>query len=393
MPPVHPIPPPPPRRGTPRNAGPAPARGPSLSPVFGIHPAEALLLAVPLVLAGARRGRARRAAAALGRRAAAAIGARAPPPAGGADLAALRADLGQALRHVAVVRYDAFGDMGGRLSFSAAVVDDHGDGLVIRLDPRPRRVRTYAKGVVGGTSDATLTPRSSRRSPPRAPARRPRDPLRLPRPRGHLHLDGLDAWQPTAAGERAASARSTRPSPPCAPATSTARWCRSRTPSRAGCPPPSTPSPAVTRSSSSVRCSCRSPSSSRRPARTPLGRARRRHPLPRLGPGARVDGRAPAGCRLRPDAVDGRRRRGLEQGAGTTPPCARRRRPLHGLDVLAEDIGDIQAAVTRFVLVARPGACPSRRAPTRRPSCSSSATTTPGALLALLEQFAAAAST
>ena len=79
-------------------------------------------------------------------------------PAGDADLAALRTDLGQALRHVAVVRYDAFGDMGGRLSFSAAVIDDRGDGLVISSIHARGESRTYAKGVVGGTSDATLTP-------------------------------------------------------------------------------------------------------------------------------------------------------------------------------------------------------------------------------------------
>ena len=79
-------------------------------------------------------------------------------PAGDADLAALRADLGQALRHVAVVRYDAFGDMGGRLSFSAAVVDDRGDGLVLSSIQARSESRTYAKGVVGGASDATLTP-------------------------------------------------------------------------------------------------------------------------------------------------------------------------------------------------------------------------------------------
>ena len=42
-------------------------------------------------------------------------------PVGEGDLAALRHDIAQALRHVAVVRYDAFGDMGGRLSFSAAI--------------------------------------------------------------------------------------------------------------------------------------------------------------------------------------------------------------------------------------------------------------------------------
>lgn len=79
-------------------------------------------------------------------------------PVGSGDLAALRADISQALRHVAVVRYDAFGDMGGRLSFSAAVVDDSGDGLVFSSIHARGESRTYAKGVVGGTSDATLTP-------------------------------------------------------------------------------------------------------------------------------------------------------------------------------------------------------------------------------------------
>jgi hypothetical protein len=79
-------------------------------------------------------------------------------PVGAGDLAALRSDLEQALRHVAVVRYDAFGDMGGRLSFSAAVVDDRGDGLVFSSIHARGESRTYAKGVVGGSSDATLTP-------------------------------------------------------------------------------------------------------------------------------------------------------------------------------------------------------------------------------------------
>ena len=79
-------------------------------------------------------------------------------PVGAGDLAALRADLGQALRHVAVVRYDAFGDMGGRLSFSAAIIDDGGDGVVISSIHARGESRTYAKGVVGGTADATLTP-------------------------------------------------------------------------------------------------------------------------------------------------------------------------------------------------------------------------------------------
>ncbi|MCU1537514.1 MAG: hypothetical protein JWP82_1865 [Humibacillus sp.] len=64
----------------------------------------------------------------------------------------------QSLRNVAVVRYDAFGDMGGRLSFSAAIVDDAGDGLVISSIHARGESRTYAKGVACGRSSITLTP-------------------------------------------------------------------------------------------------------------------------------------------------------------------------------------------------------------------------------------------
>jgi hypothetical protein len=74
------------------------------------------------------------------------------------DLSAARADLSDALRHVAVVRYDAFGDMGGRLSFSAALLDDAGDGLVLTSINGRSETRTYAKGVKGGASDHSLSP-------------------------------------------------------------------------------------------------------------------------------------------------------------------------------------------------------------------------------------------
>lgn len=75
-----------------------------------------------------------------------------------ASVAGLRGDLAQSLRHIAVVRYDAFGDMGGRMSFSAAVIDDRGDGMVLSSIHARGESRTYAKGVVGGRSDVTLTP-------------------------------------------------------------------------------------------------------------------------------------------------------------------------------------------------------------------------------------------
>jgi hypothetical protein len=74
------------------------------------------------------------------------------------ELAAARADLADALRHVAVVRYDAFGDMGGRLSFTAALLDDAGDGLVITSIHGRSEARTYAKGIKGGTSEQSLSP-------------------------------------------------------------------------------------------------------------------------------------------------------------------------------------------------------------------------------------------
>lgn len=70
----------------------------------------------------------------------------------------LRLDVADALRHVAVVRYDAFRDMGGRMSFSAAMLDDGGDGLVITAIHGRSETRSYAKGVKAGDSDQQLSP-------------------------------------------------------------------------------------------------------------------------------------------------------------------------------------------------------------------------------------------
>ena len=75
-----------------------------------------------------------------------------------AEVASARGDLADALRHVAVVRYDAFGDMGGRLSFTAALLDDAGDGLVITSIHGRSEARTYAKGVKSGNSEQSLSP-------------------------------------------------------------------------------------------------------------------------------------------------------------------------------------------------------------------------------------------
>ena len=70
-----------------------------------------------------------------------------------ATLEATRIELGTALRHVAVVRYDAFGDMGGRMSFSTALLDDNGDGLLITSIHGRSGTRTYMKPVTAGSSE------------------------------------------------------------------------------------------------------------------------------------------------------------------------------------------------------------------------------------------------
>ena len=62
-----------------------------------------------------------------------------------------------ALQRFALIRYDAFEDMGGRLSFSAALLDDHGDGVVITSINGRTETRTYAKPVSNLTSEHNLS--------------------------------------------------------------------------------------------------------------------------------------------------------------------------------------------------------------------------------------------
>ncbi|WP_426243165.1 DUF4446 family protein [Nocardioides sp. LHG3406-4] len=74
------------------------------------------------------------------------------------EVAALQAETRTALRHLAVVRYDAFGDMGGHLSWSVALLDDAGDGVVLSSIHGRSDARTYAKSVTGWTCEHQLSP-------------------------------------------------------------------------------------------------------------------------------------------------------------------------------------------------------------------------------------------
>jgi hypothetical protein len=62
-----------------------------------------------------------------------------------------------AVRHVGLVRYDAFEDVGGRLSFSCALLDDAGDGVVVTSINGRQDTRVYAKPVTDGTSPHNLS--------------------------------------------------------------------------------------------------------------------------------------------------------------------------------------------------------------------------------------------
>ena len=67
------------------------------------------------------------------------------------EVAALRAENANALKHLALVRYDAFADLGGSLSWSVALLDDHGNGAVLTSIHGRNDARTYAKSVTGWT--------------------------------------------------------------------------------------------------------------------------------------------------------------------------------------------------------------------------------------------------
>jgi hypothetical protein len=65
--------------------------------------------------------------------------------------------LRSSVRRVALVRYDAFEDVGGRLSFSCALLDDHGDGVVLTSINGRQDTRVYAKPVTAGRSPHNLS--------------------------------------------------------------------------------------------------------------------------------------------------------------------------------------------------------------------------------------------
>jgi len=61
------------------------------------------------------------------------------------------------IQRVGMVRFDAFGDAGGKLSFAAAMLNESGDGLIVSSINGRQESRCYAKPVKGGQSSYTLS--------------------------------------------------------------------------------------------------------------------------------------------------------------------------------------------------------------------------------------------
>lgn len=72
--------------------------------------------------------------------------------------AAVRAELAHTVRRVALVRYDAFPDVGGRMSFSVALLADDRNGVVLTAINGRNETRMYAKRIVEGAAEQDISP-------------------------------------------------------------------------------------------------------------------------------------------------------------------------------------------------------------------------------------------
>ena len=83
----------------------------------------------------------------------------------------------RALRDIGIVRYDALNEMSGQLSFSLALLNAMGDGVVLSSINGRSETRTFAKVIRSGDGSQPLSPeeeqavRSARlgQGPPRMP--------------------------------------------------------------------------------------------------------------------------------------------------------------------------------------------------------------------------------
>jgi hypothetical protein len=68
------------------------------------------------------------------------------------------ARLDGAIAYRALIRYDAYGELSGRQSSSLALLDAHGDGVVLSCITHRDTARLYCKQVIGGHGEHELSP-------------------------------------------------------------------------------------------------------------------------------------------------------------------------------------------------------------------------------------------
>ena len=71
--------------------------------------------------------------------------------------AAVEAGGRQSIRRIGLVRYNPFDDVGSDQSFSLALLDDEEDGVIVTSLHTRGQTRIYAKAVVAGKAEATLS--------------------------------------------------------------------------------------------------------------------------------------------------------------------------------------------------------------------------------------------
>jgi hypothetical protein len=74
----------------------------------------------------------------------------------------LQAQLPGCLQRTGLVRYDAFDNVGGEQSFSVALLDGHGDGVVLTSVHSRADVRIYAKAIQNGRTTHELSEEEKR---------------------------------------------------------------------------------------------------------------------------------------------------------------------------------------------------------------------------------------
>ncbi len=77
-------------------------------------------------------------------------------------LATLQAQMPGCLQRVHLLRYDAFEDVGGEQSFSLALLNAQGDGLVLTSVYSRMDIRVYAKAIQDGRPSHTLSQEEER---------------------------------------------------------------------------------------------------------------------------------------------------------------------------------------------------------------------------------------